>query len=161
MRRVLLLCLGVVSCASPDLPRVDGVPEDPGNHLPPPLPMNTTPEAPVVPNESEPAAESTDDAQRSEVDAGAAGVAPVPTGTNPPPNTSTSAASSEADTTMADDTAAASSAPAADTAGDTEPAYGSADGGAPVPTCESDAGFDGGVSDAGTISELGDDCNGR
>jgi hypothetical protein len=40
MRRCFaLVCLGVVSCANPDPPKVDGFPEDPGHTPQPPLPV--------------------------------------------------------------------------------------------------------------------------
>jgi hypothetical protein len=164
MRRVVLLCFGVVSCASPDLPRVDGVPEDPGNHTPT-LPTNTTPEAPVVPNDSETTADGTDDAERSQADAGAAGVQPVPSTTTPPAtNTTTPATSAESDETFADATEAPiTSGDGLETAEATLPGPAS-DAGAAAPACDFDGGLEGdggAVSDAGDVSVAEGECDGR
>lgn len=87
MRLVVFFCLAAVSCASPDVPRVDGVPEDPGGHLPT-LPINPMPEAPAPPNGGRPPADATEDG-RAQQDAGSpAGVTPAPTDTTASPATS-------------------------------------------------------------------------
>lgn len=138
MRRVVLFCFGVVSCASPDVPRVDGVPEDPG-HNPPTLPFQPEPGAATPPNAGGSApTDDTDDGQRSQSDAGsAAGITPAP---------------SPSDPMGADDV---DSADEATTSG----ADVDLDAGGPERSCEFDGGFDAGEDrDAG--SDEGD-CRGE
>lgn len=155
MRRVLLLCLGVVSCASPDLPRVDGVPEDPGNH-PPILPPNTTPESPVVPNDSTPTGDATEDVVPASPDAGAAGVEPVPSPTATIP-TQTDVPSQETSG------APATSGEQHETGEGSLPAHASDAGAFPDLPCEFDGGFgDGGSApDAGAYSGGQGNCDDR
>ncbi len=147
MRRVVLLCLGVVSCASPDVPRVDGVPEDPG-FTPPTLPVDMGPEAPVVPNQGDESSEAGRNMDAGTIDVPLPPVAPSTTTTAP---TTTPATSSSSGVVISGEETAdfetggevPSDAPA------TEPAQGGADAGAaPMPCDSGDAGFDAGTEPA-------------
>lgn len=162
MRRALVLLLGVVSCASPDVRPVDGVPEDPGLK-PPTLPMEpgpdhspTTPGTSTLPN-------------GSEVDAGTVD-SEVPDDTTeddvPPSTTAPTSTPSTPDNT---------SAPASATSGDVAetsaaeitsgaPVGVDGDAGLPWSSCdewmEADAGMADAGGDAGSVSIGVGGCSG-
>lgn len=162
MRRALVLLLGVVSCASPDAPRVDGVPEDPGI-TPPILPMPPGPDhSPTPPGTGTVPNGSLQDAGAvaSDIPGETSDIGQTPPSTTIPP-----AATSTPDDSSAASVSSADAEETSATAVTSEVPVGvGGDASAPDFSCEgslkADSGMpDAGADDAGSVSNGEGECS--